>query len=286
MSANSVLEVIGNLGLCYRVGLPNYGQQALGITPSGAADQLGFRQAHILLGEPESFESLEVIFPPQAIEFKTDALFCLTGAEFASMKLFRAQATLNLQHAVVYQASAGDKLQLAGLRQGMRSYVVVIENHLEINSRVGLARGAFEHWFTKYDNLISIVAGPEIDYLVQPQQFYQQAWQISLNSNAMGIRLNSAQPVELSKTDIISSPVCNGTIQFTASGPIVLLSQRQTIGGYPRGFVVTPSSLDKLVQIAANRWVKFNLISREQALIEQYEYLERLGHFREFCSQR
>ena len=36
-------------------------------SPAGAADQLAFNIAHILLGEPENYRCLEIIYPPKQI---------------------------------------------------------------------------------------------------------------------------------------------------------------------------------------------------------------------------
>jgi len=65
---------------------------------------------------------------------------------------------------------------------------------------------------------------------------------------------------------MLSSPVVDGTVQLTPHGPIVLLRERQTIGGYPRVFVVADVDVDVLGQYAPRRAVRFARISCEEAI--------------------
>lgn len=272
--------VVNGGGIYLEVSASNYGQQALGISPAGAADQLAFNIAHILLGEPENYRCLEIIYPPKQIVFTEEVIFCLTGSGFPWAKLTSESKEQNIVHAQNYRAQAGDILTLNGARQGLRTYLMLSSLNTKNIQYLNLARGSFQHHFMPYSNVLYVTQGPEFDYLKRAEEFFATKWEIDSKSNAMGTRL-IGNPCELQSYDIISAPVADGVIQFTSGGPIVLMRQRQTIGGYPRCLVVTQPSLNHLAQIQFRQQVKFKLISHEQAQQNLQEYLKQLQIFQQ-----
>jgi allophanate hydrolase subunit 2 len=83
----------------------------------------------------------------------------------------------------------------------------------------------------------------------------------------MGIRLAPLGEWQLvpASRDMVSQPVNDGTIQLTPSGPIVLMRERPTIGGYPRIFNVIGPDVDLLAQYGPNKVIRFKRISRHEA---------------------
>ena len=115
---------------------------------------------------------------------------------------------------------------------------------------------------------IRVVEGPEYDLLENPEVFFSQRFRVGQNSSAMGLRL---EPLEetlrlLSKTNMISQPVSDGTVQLTPDGPVILLRRRQTIGGYPRIFNVITADLDTLAQIGPMETLGFRKVNLDEAL--------------------
>lgn len=81
----------------------------------------------------------------------------------------------------------------------------------------------------------------------------------------MGYRL-SGEKVSSRVTGILSEPICFGAIQVPSHGePIVLLKERQTIGGYPKIGSVIAVDCFKLAQLQAGGRVRFEVIDREKA---------------------
>ena len=80
--------------------------------------------------------------------------------------------------------------------------------------------------------------------------------------------------------DAISHAVLPGTIQVPSNGqPIVLMSDAQTTGGYPRIGVVIAADLWKLAQVRLGGAVRFVRSTREEAryaLAEQQAYLRQI----------
>jgi allophanate hydrolase subunit 2 len=256
-------------GIYLNVGLRQFGTMDYGISPVGANDQLSFKIAHILLGEPTEFQCLEIILSPKIITFKEEIIFSITGACYPDIYL----NDLKLKHATVYSASPNDKLTLSGLRHGIRTYLMATSLNQGTKSRIGLTRESFNELFQPYTNILDLTIGPEHSYLNNDIDFLSERWELSINSNQMGVRLVGKE-LQLDKYDIISGPVVDGTIQGTPSGPIILLRHRQTTGGYPRLFQVCEVSINHLSQLNFKNIIKFRKISREEAInqLKQHEY--------------
>ncbi|CAM3945109.1 KipI antagonist [Vibrio aerogenes CECT 7868] len=89
------------------------------------------------------------------------------------------------------------------------------------------------------------------------QQFYAKPYRITDKSDRMGIRL-SGQPVNASAGGVISEGIAFGAVQFPANGqPIILLNDRQTLGGYPKIGCVSKMSLMKLAQARPGSLIHF-----------------------------
>ena len=83
----------------------------------------------------------------------------------------------------------------------------------------------------------------------------------------MGIRLIRIGENINFDISIKSSPVVEGTIQVPPDGnPIVLMSDSQTTGGYPRLGVISSVDIPKLSQIKPNEYVKFRFITLEESI--------------------
>ncbi len=84
-------------------------------------------------------------------------------------------------------------------------------------------------------------------------------------SNRMGLRLQG-EPLPVTGREMVSEPVCPGTVQVTRDGQCIVLGvDGQTIGGYPKiGHVIAPD-LDKLGQLRPGSSVRFRSISLEEA---------------------
>lgn len=99
--------------------------------------------------------------------------------------------------------------------------------------------------------------------LHQQNKLLQQTYNIKPESNRMGYRLLSANAIDgLKQEKQLSKPVSFGTIQLPPDGqPIVLMKDRQTIGGYPVLGVVMQTDLFRLSQCHAGDHVTFCLTS-------------------------
>jgi allophanate hydrolase subunit 2 len=96
---------------------------------------------------------------------------------------------------------------------------------------------------------------------LQQRRFFSGIYTVTDRADRMGYRLQGPV-IECALEGILSEGICHGAIQIPADGqPIVLLNDRQTIGGYPK--IGSALSLDtaKLAQLMPGSTVGFEPIS-------------------------
>lgn len=111
----------------------------------------------------------------------------------------------------------------------------------------------------------------------QQQQFLARQYVISPDSNRMGYRLGikpskaplfneAILPQHLRNRCLLSMPVTYGMVQFPDNEqPIVLMKERQTMGGYPVLGTVMQTDLFRLSQMRPGEKIKFSVITHHQA---------------------
>lgn len=101
--------------------------------------------------------------------------------------------------------------------------------------------------------------------VAERQRFYQHPYQISPKSDRMGCRLQGP-PLLCQRSSLLSEGICYGAVQVPPDGqPIVLLCDRQTLGGYPKLGSVLSLDCWQLAQRSAGFELQFAAISIEQA---------------------
>ncbi|MGB5328909.1 MAG: allophanate hydrolase, partial [Gammaproteobacteria bacterium] len=100
---------------------------------------------------------------------------------------------------------------------------------------------------------------------LQQWRFFNSAYRLSERCDRMGFRLEG-ETVHSDIVGMLSEGICHGAIQIPADGqPIVLMNDRQTIGGYPKIGSVIPVDTARLAQLSPGAQVRFEEISIEQA---------------------
>ena len=73
----------------------------------------------------------------------------------------------------------------------------------------------------------------------------ESEFKVTSRANRMGVALR--EPVNTGVTSLLSEATCYGAIQLPGDGnPIVLLNDRQTVGGYPKPGAVIRSDCRRL----------------------------------------
>lgn len=100
---------------------------------------------------------------------------------------------------------------------------------------------------------------------LQVAKFLSSKYTTTDRSDRMGYRLEGPE-IKPSIDGILSEGICHGAIQVPADGqPIILLNDRQTIGGYPKIGSVLSLDTGKLAQLTPGSKVSFEAITIDDA---------------------
>jgi antagonist of KipI len=117
---------------------------------------------------------------------------------------------------------------------------------------------------------LRVLPGPQADFFAPGslEALHGARFSISPQSNRMGYRLTGGPAIgRLGDEEMISDATFPGALQVPPSGdPILLMADRQTIGGYPQIAIVITADLPLAGQLAPGDWVEFQLCSRSDAL--------------------
>lgn len=130
--------------------------------------------------------------------------------------------------------------------------------------------------------VVRVMRGPEHDRFsaASRELLGAGAFEVSPQSNRMGLRLRGPALSLAGLYDLYSSPVATGTVQVPPSGdPIVLMADHQTIGGYPRIASVISADQSYLAQAVPGTHIRFREVDVAAA---QSAYLDREHDLRMF----
>ena len=139
-----------------------------------------------------------------------------------------------------------------------------------------------------YANEIGVLKGrewDEFDFEMQ-REFLSTRFLVTPQSDRMGYKLSTKEEGRRTKdegrSELISSGVCFGTVQVLPDNQlIILMADHQTTGGYPRIAHVISAHHSRLSQKRPGEYLKFKLVSLEEAealLDEQEDYLSKLEY--------
>jgi biotin-dependent carboxylase-like uncharacterized protein len=116
---------------------------------------------------------------------------------------------------------------------------------------------------------IRVVAGPQADHFSEAGHatFLGSDYVVSKEADRMGIRFEGPVIAHSEKgPDIVSDGIAPGSIQVPGAGrPIVLLADRQTVGGYAKIATVISADLPRLGRMLPGQVVRFAAVSVAQA---------------------
>ena len=116
------------------------------------------------------------------------------------------------------------------------------------------------------------------DALDPGDALFEQAWAVGAASNRQGLRLEGAVLSLQKPREPVSEPVAPGTIQLPPDGgPIVLLADAQTHGGYPRIGHAIGADRPRLAQLRPGDVVRFQPCTPWEARRLACEQRQRLA---------
>jgi biotin-dependent carboxylase-like uncharacterized protein len=272
-----------------------FGAHNLGLTNGGPLDSLAFDWANRLLGNDSNASVLEISFGGLSLEAGVDTSIVITGAEMPC----KINGEL-INQWQTHSISRGDAIELGYVTNGTRAYLsvaggfditpsfgstatVVRENigglngdKLQVGDLLPCASVALSQHYClgsearpQYGNsaTLRVVPGYQQDAFDATQQwrFFNSEYRVSDRCDRMGFRLEG-EAIHSGMVGMLSEGICHGAIQIPADGqPIVLMNDRQTVGGYPKIGSVIPLDTAKLAQLSPGATIRFESISPEYA---------------------
>jgi len=263
-----------------------HGYMHMGVTPSGAMDQHAYRWALKLLGDEEG-NAIEAMVGLK-LKALAETTVAITGANLDAM--------LDGEPIPIWCSFIIKKDQVLSFPKrcdGVRAYIAVkggfdlpkIRGSVSCTPKEGVGRAlqkgdllpftpqhthAFsklkEAFIPKYDHpMTTLRVLPSYQFSDFSDDakatFFSSTYEVTLQSDRMGYRL-SGEAVEGTGKEILSEAIALGSVQIPADGqPIVLLAQRQSIGGYPKMGVVIEEDCYRLAQLMPGAKVRFELDS-------------------------
>ena len=139
------------------------------------------------------------------------------------------------------------------------------------------------------DAPLSLMTGLQEDMFTEEGKstLFSSEYTITSDSDRMGCRLEGDKIAHSGKSgDIVSDAIPLGAVQVPSHGmPIVMLADRQTTGGYTKIGVLTPLSIEALVQKMPGSAVRFIKASPDDGTAEQMKIAEAVRRVNELrCS--
>ncbi len=272
-----------------------FGKHQIGLTSGGPMDPLAFHWANRLCDNPVGATTIEVSVGGFKMETQVDTRIAVTGGEMP-VKINGKE----VQRWRSYAITRGDQVELGYSQRGCRAYLAIsggfqIEtefgsNATVVREKIGGLDGAplapdaiipcqtdaQTHCWQVPDNerphyskqiTLRVIPGYQDHSFdrIQQRLFFHNTFEVSERCDRMGYRLTGPQ-VQSSIEGILSEGICLGAIQVPADGqPIVLMNDRQTIGGYPKIGSVLSLDLAKLAQLIPGDKVNFAAITIDRA---------------------
>ena len=294
--------------MCVLQDAGRFGVRHLGVTQGGAADWLSMAWANWLLGNSPDAAVIEITLGGLTLVAQADCSLALAGADLAAtvdgqeLKPWRSFDLKKGQTLAFTQPLLGARAYLAApagfiAPQVLGSCATVVREQLGGPDGFGralvagdelrfaavsrplreLARDAIPHFTSKPG--LDVVLGAQIGAFSGQSTFdaFNQPWTVDSRADRMGIRLLGPALV-YQGAPMISEGIPLGAIQVPPDGqPIVLLNDRQTIGGYPRLGALTPLALARLAQCLPGEGVHLRPTTQEAAQCQHVSYMQRFS---------
>ena len=296
----SMLTVKGSTPLCLLQDAGRFGVRHLGVAQGGALDWVSMSWANKLLNNALDAAVIEVTLGGLTLLAESDCCLALAGADLGAMLDDRPIAPWRS-----FFVRKGQQLGFSRPITGARAYLAAPGGFAAVDvlgscatvTREGLggldgsgkalsegdqlsySGASFElhalpgHLIPDFSEQrpLDVVLGAQIGQFSGLSLFdaFNSDWTLDSRADRMGMRLLGPELVYQGKP-MISEGIPLGAIQVPPDGqPIILLNDRQTIGGYPRLGALTPLSLARLAQKLPGSVVRMKAVVQDVAHREQ-----------------
>ena len=266
------------------------GYTHLGITPSGAMDEYAYRWSQKLLDNKDG-NALEILLSGLKLQATAPTTIGVCGADL-NFQINGISQPIWQTHNI----QADDILTFKKRVSGMRAYLAVkggfnvqkfegsFSTTLKEQKGSQLKMGDTLPYESTTNSEVKRVSEKHIPnypthlniHLVlgyqhknfskeEKEKFFSSTYTLTPEMSRMGYKLQG-KVINTSEQGIISEGISFGAVQIPPDGqPIILLKERQTIGGYPKMGSVLPRDCFMLAQMSIVSTVSFELISVEKS---------------------
>ena len=267
------------------------GHHRIGLSTGGPLDGYAMRWSNRLVGNDEHATVIEASFGGLELEATVNSLVAVTGGDQPLMINGVERDTWRS-----HRVEAGDRVSLGFASQFCRSYLAV-HGGFDIAPSFGSAATVVREGIggldggkldagddlpakgtpdgeclkvpdsvrTEYSNEITVrvIPGYQQHHFprLQQRRFFAGEYTVTDRADRMGYRLEGPA-IQCDIQGILSEGICQGAVQVPADGqPIVLLQDRQTIGGYPKIGAALALDTAKLGQLMPGARVRFEPVT-------------------------
>lgn len=269
------------------------GLMHFGVSGAGAMDQASMRIAHRLVGNSDGDAILEFAHVGGMFTVDEPVRFAVTGGA--------VEITVDgqLRHGwESHHLLPGEVLKIGALRGAVWGYLAIsggietpkvldarsthlrsglggidgrrlaIGDRLPLGSATSAPLMALRKPLARTRGPIRIVPGPQAEHFDAAawKNFLREPFRVTPSRDRMAQVLDGPVIHAFAGHDIVSDGTVAGSIQVPSSGgPIVLMAERQTTGGYPKIATVASVDLPRLAQVVTGSEIRFQSISQEAA---------------------
>ena len=268
--------------------------QHLGISSSGAMDQRILSELAKVIPNHEN-QFLEFAYVGPSLKVQEGAIKVSVGGHCKIFVQKKNNTQIELQPYTSINLFEGDELTIHNTINSVYGYIA-IENGLglepclqshstdtkaQIGSinrplRIGDAFqikkdvGSWDLQSSEGLNIFNetnfkVYPGPQISYFSDEviKTFISQPFNITSQSDRMGLRLKGPPLLSHLSHDILSEGILPGSIQVPSNGkPIVLMRDIPCTGGYPKIAILASEDISKIAQLPPGTVVNFDIQSR------------------------
>ena len=270
------------------------GYTHMGISPSGAADNISFRIGNILLGNDVNEPGIEITLFGGSYYFNTDAMIALSGSIFTSaidgdiIPFFKPIIVKSGQTLSIGSTTSGARCYLS-IKGGFQVPYILNSGSTHLLSNTGgfngrnlqkndeIICGSLDDMeiknYLKFKidddrTILRVTKGLQYDLFddANKKSFFNEEFTVSHNSNRMGLRIRGPKIYSKLSKDILTEGLPLGAIQIPGDGDsIISFVDHQTTGGYPKITNVVTADLHKVGQLKPGDKFMFKLVSNSKA---------------------
>lgn len=276
-------------------GRPGVGR--MGLAFAGAMDQRALSCANALVGNRHDAPAVEMLFTGGRFRAVGGAMRVAIAGAPASVTV---DGRSRRHHCSIF-LTAGEQLDIGRTKRGVYTMLAVaggfdvplvlgscaLDARAELGGLGGRTLAAGDHlhiagapaWrgperrtppvSLDPDAAIRVVMGPQDDAFTPAsiEAFLHSSFRVSHQTSRMAYRLEGPPLLRRHANDMISDATLPGSIQVPPDGaPLVLMADRQTIGGYPKIATVIGADLSRLAQRRPQEVVRFRAVSPREAV--------------------